>query len=96
MNLQGQFSFDAAPGQDGYSKWVAARKLAAAALAKRVGLPLGHQVEVWLRGNIRLRGLLVLREEKLFLEQEQLRSLELAVGRTPFVYGEMDSCVRLD
>lgn len=96
MNLQGQFSFEAGQAQDGYSTWVATRKKAAGELAKRMGLPLGHKVEVWLAGNIRLRGTLQLREERLFIQEDQIRHLELVVDGTPFMYREMESCVRVD
>ena len=37
------------------------------------GLPLGHQVEVWLLGGIRLRGRLRLEEEVLFIDEERVR-----------------------
>ena len=70
--------------------------MAAAELARRIGLPLGHQVEVWLYGGVRLRGKLRLREELLFIEEEQVRHLELVVDHVTFAYREMESCVRLD
>ena len=96
MDAQGEFSFAAAPHQDGYANWLTGRKIATQALAQRMNLPLGHQVEVWLRGGIRLRGHLRLKEEQLFIEEDSVRHLELAVDRVPFTYHDMDSCVRLD
>ncbi|SPE62703.1 hypothetical protein SBV1_890002 [Verrucomicrobia bacterium] len=70
--------------------------MAAAELAQRMGLPLGHEVEVWLCGGIRLRGKLRLQEEMLFIEEERVRHLELTVDNVAFAYREMESCVRLD
>lgn len=59
-------------------------------------LPIGHQVEVWLFGGVRLRGQLRVREELLFIEEERVRHLELMVDHVAFIYREMESCVRLD
>ena len=70
--------------------------MAAAELARRIGLPLDHEVEVWLRGGVRLRGKLHLQEAMLFLEEERLRHLGLVVDRVALTYREMESCVRLD
>lgn len=82
--------------EQGYTQWLTGRRLAAAELARRMGLPLGRQVEVWLCGGIRLRGKLRLQEELLFIEEERVRHLELLVEGVPFTYREMESCVRLD
>ena len=60
------------------------------------GLPLGHRVEVWLRGNIQLRGRLRLKDEVLFIEESAVNHLELVVENVPFTHAEMESCVRLD
>jgi hypothetical protein len=95
MNTQGEFNFGS-PATDGYTRWLAGRRLAAGELARRMSLPLGHQVEVWLRGGVRLRGLLRLKEDLLFIDEEQVRHLEMTVDHVPFTYREMDSCVRLD
>ena len=82
--------------EQGYTQWLTGRRLAAAELARRMGLPLGRQAEVWLCGGIRLRGKLRLQEELLFIEEERVRHLELLVEGVPFTYREMESCVRLD
>ena len=96
MSEQAQFNFDA-PGQDrGYERWITTRQTAAAKLAKIMGLPLEHEVEVWLTGGIRLRGKLRLQEETLFLDEQHARHLPLQVDRVSFTYREMESCVRLD
>lgn len=92
--LQGEFDFQA--GLDGYQPWLAGRRLRTAELARRVHLPLGHKVEVWLYGGIRLRGTLKLKEERLFIHEESVRHLELSVDRVVFTVREMESCVRLD
>ena len=98
MNAQGEFSFDAGAGAGagGYSRWLAGRKLATAELARRLNLPLDHEVEVWLVGGIRLRGKLRLQEEMLFSAEDCVRHLELRVDRVPFHLREMESLVRLD
>lgn len=70
--------------------------MAVAELARRMNLPLGHQVEVWLCGGIRLRGKLRLQEEMLFIEEERVRHIELVVDGVMFTYRDMESCVRLD
>src|SRR5580765_7066858 len=52
--------------EEGYKNWLAIRQLAVEDVAKRMNLPLGHEVEVWLTGGIRLRGRLRLQEGLLF------------------------------
>jgi len=96
VNSQSEFNFDADGTEQGYDKWLAGRRMAAAELARRINLPLGHLVEVWLYGGIRLRGELRLQEEMLFIEEDRVRHLELAVDHVKFTYREMESCVRLD
>jgi hypothetical protein len=93
---QSEFNFGIGASEAGYSQWLANRRVAAKELARRLGLPLGYQVEVWLTGGIRLRGKLRLQEEHLFVEEEHLRHLDLAVDHTNFTYREVESCVRLD
>jgi hypothetical protein len=98
MSTQGEFSFDGEgeAASEGYTRWVAGRKMAAEELARRLNLPLQHQVEVWLTGGIRLRGKLQLQEEMLFIEEDRVRHLGLRVDNVPFAMREMESCVRLD
>jgi hypothetical protein len=96
LNTQSEFSFDSPKDESGYTKWVAARQVAAQELARRINLPLGHQVEVWLYGGVRLRGRLRLRENVLLVEEERVRHMELMVEHVAFTYREMESCVRLD
>jgi hypothetical protein len=96
MHDQGQFSFDPGGSERGYTQWLAGRRMAAEELARRGGLPLGHEVEVWLTGGIRLRGKLRLAENLLFIEEDRVRHLDLVVDNMHFAYREMESCVRLD
>ena len=93
---QPELPFDATAPLSGYDRWRDERRAAKVELGKRLGLPLGHQVEVWLHGNVRLRGRLELAEEKLFLPEDNNLHLQLAIGRTRFEAGEIESCVRAD
>ena len=94
--LQKEFNFQAGGAETGYSQWVVVRKMAADEAARKLNLPVGHETEVWLRGGIRLRGKLRLRDDFLFVEEAQLRNLALVLAGVPFVYAEIESCVRLD
>jgi hypothetical protein len=94
--MQGEFDFDSVGNETGHTKWLVGRQMAVAELARRINLPLGHVVEVWLRGNVRLRGGLRLREEVLFIEESAVNHLQLVVDHVPFTFAEMESCVRLD
>jgi hypothetical protein len=93
---QSELPFDAPWPAGGYERWQEERRAAKQALAQRLGLPLGHEVEVWLRGEVRLRGRLHLAEERLFLPAENDAHLRLAIGHTTFEAGEIESCVRTD
>jgi hypothetical protein len=96
VNSQGEFNFQPTDSERGYGRWLAGRQVAARELARRVHLPLGHEVEVWLRDGVRLRGKLRLEEEMLFIEEERVRHLALVVDHVRFTYRDMESCVRLD
>ncbi len=96
VSSQSEFNFDVSHPEEGYTQWLTGRRVAAEELARRIFLPLGHDVEIWLYGGIRLRGNLRLREDLLFIDEERVRHLELAVDRVPFTLRDMESCVRLD
>ena len=96
MPTQDQFNFEADGTDQGYTQWLTGRRMAVQELARRMNLPLGHQVEVWLLGGIRLRGRLRLEEEVLFIDEERVRHLRLVVDNVPFTYRELESFVRLD
>lgn len=96
MNSQSELNFEAGSTEQGYTRWLTGRQVAVELLARRLNLPLGHQVEVWLYGGIRLRGKLRLSEEMLVIDEERARHMELFVDRVAFAYREMESCLRLD
>ena len=96
MSQQGEFGFDSTQSEAGHDRWLAVRRVAAKELARRISLPLGHMVEVWLRGNVRLRGRLRLRDEVLFIEESAAEPSGVGGGRRSlYVSAEMESCVRL-
>jgi hypothetical protein len=96
MEAQGELRLDGGGPAPGLEAWRKARRDASHALAQRLGLPLNHPVEVWLRGGIRLRGILRLREAPLFHEDLDSAALFLTVDHVPFKAEEIESCVRLD
>jgi hypothetical protein len=94
--LQSEFDFDQpSAGGDGVERWHRQRERAIHRLARRLGLPIEHEVEVWLKNGMRLRGHLKLRESMLLVETVDQDSLELVIERANFRYSEMESCVRL-
>lgn len=90
---QTSFNFDLPEARDGLSAWREQRTTSRRRLARNHGVPLDRQVEVWLKGNIRLRGVLKLREELLFTEEEVDTNLDLEVDGVPFKRNEIESCV---
>ena len=93
---QPELSFDTTTADSGYDRWQEDRRVAKLSLAKRLGLPLGHLVEVWLKDDVRLRGSLELAEEKLFVPEGKDAHLQLRIGHATFEAGEIESCVRTD
>jgi len=96
MTEQADLSFEGNPREEGHARWLAGRSLGRQAMAVKLNLPLGHKVEIWLIGNIRLQGMLRLKEDLLFIEEKDVASLELVVEKVPFRLAEIESCVRLD
>jgi hypothetical protein len=84
------------PNKDGLNQWHAERDAAAQSAAAELGLPVGRSVEIWLRGGIRLRGVLRLRDTVLVLEERAAWKLELEVDNVSFRPSEIESCTRLD
>ena len=82
--FQPDFDFSAQPAHDGLNHWRQQRERASHRLARKLGLPLGRQVEVALKDGVVLRGELRLKEETLFLDSVDEHSLELTVGRVDF------------
>jgi hypothetical protein len=70
--------------------------MAVEAAAQKLNLPLGHPTEIWLRGGIRLRGVLRLANDVLFIEEQRVLNLPLVLEGITFTYSEIESCVRLD
>ena len=93
---QPEFDFDRSAPADGLDRWHAQRERASRRLARRLGLPLDHEVEVRLKDGVILRGKLRLKETVLILEAVDERTLELVIGRADFRPADMDACVRLD
>ena len=93
---QPEFAFDQPAPATGYDRWQQERQEALRELARQLGLPLGHEVEVWLTGGVRLRGKLRLREDGLFVPNLGEDRLEFAIGNNPFTAGEIESCIRTD
>jgi hypothetical protein len=96
MNKQGILDLEGVGSEEGHEKWVACQRLAVSEMARRLNLPLGHEVEVILNDGVCLRGRLRLQEDLLFVEEERIRLLELKIGRVGFTYRDIQSCVRLD
>jgi hypothetical protein len=82
--------------EDGFQAWLNQRRLAMTRLAQQLGLPLGRRVEVWLKGDLRLDGVLELAQGLLFVPEDRNPKLELRIDRCTFVPGDIESCVRLD
>ena len=97
MTPQGEFDFGAnGHRSDGLANWREGFEQSKRELAVSMGLPLDHPVEIWLKGEIRLRGVLKLYESRLFVEAQRDFSLELVVDGVRFTAAEIESCVRLD
>jgi len=90
------FSHPPSPGIDGYLTWQQQRQDSANRLGQIHGLPLNRQVEIVLKGGVRLRGKLRLKEELLFVEEKPTDGIELVVDNVAFRPGEIESCLRLD
>ena len=82
--------------KDGLTQWHAERDAAVQRAVEDLGLPIGRSVEIWLRGGIRLRGVLRLRDTVLMLEERAAWNLELEVDNVSFRPSEIESCTRMD
>lgn len=85
---QVEFGFGGGGQGDGYRVWMQRREEEMREKARRLGLPLGHMVEIWLKDGTLLKGRLLLRE--------QGSNWELLVGQVGFAVGEIEACVRMD
>ena len=93
---QGELNFDSNQSEDGYNQWREQRWQAMRELSRKMGLPLERKVEVWLRGEIRLIGILRLHEDVLFVPDDQNPRLQLVVDNVRFTPEEMISCVAVN
>lgn len=93
---QFEFDFDRVSSEAGYHRWQEKRRATLQKLARRMGLPIGHRVEVWLRDGVRLRGMLLLEEHGLWVEARRDFGLKLVVDGVSFTAAEIESCVRQD
>jgi hypothetical protein len=93
--VQAEFNFEESRG-NGYKQWQETRKKLLDEFSKSIGIPLGHRCEVWLKGEIRLRGLLRIREEALVLEEAKRDGLQLEIDGVCFRASEIESCRRMD
>jgi hypothetical protein len=94
--MQGELDFGSRgePREDGMALWRRERETQQLEMARKLGLPIGREVEVWLQDGVRLRGKLRLHEESL-LSPECTEQLRLEVDRTVFVAGEIERCLRI-
>lgn len=83
-----EFGFDQPRETDGYCIWARQREEEMREMGRRLGLPLGHPVEVWLKDGTLLKGRLLLRGEE--------KDWEFVIGRVGFKATEIESCIRLD
>ena len=82
--------------KDGLDQWHQERERTLQDLAGKMGLPLGHKVEVMLRGGALLQGNLRLADDQLWIETQRNFRLLLRIDRCTFAAAEIESCVRLD
>jgi|SRR5437899_2005777 len=91
-----EIEFGASAREHGFQAWLNQRRAALTALARQLGLPIGHPAEVWLKGDVRLRGVLELADPPLFISDWQNAQFELRVERCAFSPTDIESCVRVD
>jgi hypothetical protein len=89
------FAGDGAP-RDGLSAWRAQRMEAVRGIGRRLGLPIGHSVEMEIAGGVVLRGVLELEELVVPDDARELERLRLKIGRCVFGRSEILRCVRMD
>lgn len=97
MSEQLSFDFNQAPGAvSGIALWRETRAAQIDALAKRSGLPIGHEVRVLLANGILVEGRLGLATDELWTDPRRSQELRLEIGQVDFQAAEVESCVRLD
>lgn len=93
---QMELSFEPSATPDGCEAWKQERARAMETLARKLGLPLGHPVEAWLVGGVRLRGVLRVKDGAFIPPTGQWPKLVLVVDGVEFQMSEIESCVRTD
>lgn len=93
---QAEFSFDTTSANDGLKRWNEERRAAREELSRQTNLPIGHRTEVYLPGNVRLRGRLLLKEEKLTFDGANARKLRMIIDGVEFAAEEVVQFTRLD
>ena len=83
MNLQSELGFGEDGSNEGYTRWLLGRKVATEILARKMGLPLGHEVEVWLIGGLRLRGKLRFRRKLCLSKRNAFVTWDFKLARSP-------------
>src|SRR5438477_12190076 len=81
--------------RDGLACWRGEREQATHALAIKLGLPIGHPVEVLLKDGVVLRGKLRVGEVLSDLEKFDRNKVAMQVESVIFFFSEIESCVRL-
>ena len=97
MSEQLSLNFEGAPATiSGLDLWREQRRAETESLARRLGLPIGHAVQIWLTSGTLLEGTLLLAEDDLLLDHERSTKLRLQIDRADFQASEIASCVRID
>jgi len=91
---QMELSFEPSGIPDGCEAWKRERGRAAEKLARTLGLPLGHPVEAWLAGGVRLRGVLRVKDGAFIPPVGQSPKLVFVIDGVEFQQSEIESCVR--
>lgn len=93
--VQTEITFGNEAAEEGFNAWRAELSEAMKRLSRELGIPLGADVEVWLHGQIRLRGRLLLDDGCSSKDLNSEEKLSLRVQGVAFKISEMISCVRL-
>jgi len=92
---QDELSFSGS-GPDGLKAWYDQRDADRRQLARDVGMPIGHPVEIELADGTILTGKLELAENLLWIEAGRRLDLELRIGACNFRVRDVARCVRKD
>jgi hypothetical protein len=83
--------------EQGWERWREERTRQVKEFSAILGLPLGEEVEIWIRGEVRLRGTLSVRQNGLSLAKAvHDKTVLLEVDGVLFSVSEIISCVRVE